>query len=60
MNPVRSLGPAFVSGALDDAWIYVAGPFAGAMIAAATTWLMHGRQKSGEHEAAGGDNSGPV
>jgi MIP family channel proteins len=55
MNPARSLGPALVSGTLANAWIYVVAPLAGASIAVATTWLMHGHQKSGEHEAAGGD-----
>jgi aquaporin Z len=55
MNPARSLGPALVSGSLANSWIYVAGPFAGAAIAVVSTWLLHGRQKSEESEAASGD-----
>lgn len=58
MNPARSLGPAFVSGAVGDAWIYLVAPLTGAAIAAATTWLMHGHQKSGEDKAAAGDDGG--
>lgn len=33
MNPARSLAPALVSGVTRDAWIYVAAPFAGALLA---------------------------
>ncbi len=36
MNPARSLGPALVSGALADQWIYVAGPVVGAVAGAWT------------------------
>jgi MIP family channel proteins len=40
MNPARSLAPAFVSGSLRDAWIYVAAPVAGALLAVpACRWL---------------------
>lgn len=34
LNPARWLGPAVASGRFDDAWIYVVGPLAGALIAA--------------------------
>lgn len=33
MNPARSLGPALASGAWDHAWLYVAAPIAGAVLA---------------------------
>jgi MIP family channel proteins len=33
MNPARSLAPAFVSGHLADAWLYVVAPVAGALLA---------------------------
>ena len=31
LNPARSLGPALVSGDLADLWIYLSGPFLGAI-----------------------------
>jgi MIP family channel proteins len=34
MNPARSLGPAFVSGELDDLWIYLIAPPIGAILGA--------------------------
>jgi len=40
MNPARSLGPALVSGHLEDLWIYLVAPAAGALLAAAAyAWL---------------------
>lgn len=42
MNPARSLGPALVSGDLSRAWIYVAGPLAGALLAVALAWALRG------------------
>ncbi len=33
MNPARSLGPALISGMLDHLWVYLAGPFLGALLA---------------------------
>jgi len=33
MNPARTLGPAIVSGNLSSIWVYLAGPFAGAICA---------------------------
>lgn len=37
MNPARSIGPALVSGQLDELWIYVLAPTVG-MITAAALW----------------------
>lgn len=42
MNPARSLGPALVSGDLGGAWIYVAGPVAGGLLAVALAWALRG------------------
>jgi MIP family channel proteins len=42
MNPARSLGPALASGQWTDAWIYVAGPLAGAAIGVFTYELVRG------------------
>jgi glycerol uptake facilitator-like aquaporin len=36
LNPARTLGPALFTGTLSTLWIYIAGPFLGAALAA---WL---------------------
>jgi aquaporin Z len=54
MNPARSLGPALVARSWHDGWIYLAGPFAGAALAVACTWLLRGKQDASEEEAASG------
>jgi aquaporin Z len=43
MNPARSLGPAFVSADLGTAWIYIAGPLTGSLLAVAMAWALRGR-----------------
>lgn len=43
MNPARSFGPALISGYLTDSWIYLVGPFAGALLAVAIAWLLRGK-----------------
>ena len=57
MNPARSLGPAIVSGRIEDVWIYVIGPVIGALAAVLLTTFLHGRKDAdGEAvEAARGD-----
>ncbi len=34
VNPARSFGPALVAGTLSDVWVFIAGPLAGAILAA--------------------------
>lgn len=55
MNPARALGPALVSGKMDQVWIYIIGPLAGGAVAVFLTWLVHGRQNPAEIQAAQGD-----
>ena len=43
MNPVRSFGPALVSGDFDSYWAYLAGPLAGAVIAVGFAFILRGR-----------------
>ena len=50
MNPARSIGPAIVAGDLANAWIYVAGPVAGALAAVGLTTFLHG-PADGDREA---------
>jgi len=54
MNPARSLGPALVGGDLHDAWIYIAGPLAGALLAVAAAWALRGRPSAAADLAAQG------
>ncbi len=42
MNPVRSLAPDLVRGDFGAAWVYLIGPFAGAMIEVAFEWILKG------------------
>jgi aquaporin Z len=42
MNPARSLGPALVLGDLAHAWIYVAGPILGALLAVGIAHILRG------------------
>jgi aquaporin Z len=47
MNPVRSFGPALVSGDWSSFWVYLAGPLAGAIVAVGAARILRG--------AGGGD-----
>lgn len=55
MNPARSLGPAIVLGDWTAWWAYVAGPVAGAVIAAGIAYVLRGRGggRSGTEAAQG-------
>ena len=46
MNPMRSLGPAIVSGDLHASWIYVVAPLAGAALGALAYQLIRGEPTS--------------
>ncbi len=54
MNPARSLGPAIVSGHLEDVWIYIAGPMLGALVSVLLTTIIHGRSDGSEAKEAQG------
>lgn len=57
MNPARSLGPFLVSGQFGDAWIYLLGPFAGALLAVGFAWLLRGGTNPEAVEAASGSQA---
>lgn len=46
MNPARSIGPALVAGELQDLWLYVAAPLAGATVGALAYQLVRGEHPS--------------
>lgn len=48
MNPARSLAPALVSLHLRDAWLYILGPIAGALLAVPTLRLVRGDEPQTE------------
>lgn len=54
MNPARSLAPALVGGDLGRAWIYIAGPLAGGLIAVALAWALRGPPSAAASIAAQG------
>jgi len=43
MNPVRSLAPDLVRENFAAAWVYLVGPFAGALIGVAFEWILKGQ-----------------
>ncbi len=54
MNPVRSLAPDLLRGDLHTTWIYLAGPFAGALVGVAFEWILKGKATAAGTIAAQG------
>lgn len=54
LNPARSLGPAVVSGNYADVWVFVAGPFGGAVLALAIVTILRPVPNVDEADAAEG------
>ncbi len=53
MNPARSFGPALISGDWSSYWVYVVGPFAGALLAVGFAVVLRGRGGDPLSRAAG-------
>jgi aquaporin Z len=58
MNPIRSLAPDLVRGNFTTAWIYIAGPLIGAMIAVGFEWILKGKPTEAGTRAAEGNLDG--
>jgi aquaporin Z len=54
MNPVRSFAPDLVGGDMNTAWIYIAAPMIGAMIAVCFEWILKGKPTEAGATAAQG------
>ena len=54
VNPARSIGPAIFAGgdALTDLWVFIVGPFAGALLAVLIYSLMQPKEKQAEAKEA--------
>ncbi len=57
VNPARALASAMVGSTMPPAWIYLAGPLAGAAIAVGIAFLLHGGTNAAERKAATGDGN---
>jgi len=53
MNPARSFGPALVSGTWDHLWLYILGPFIGALIGAFVYEVVRGERPEPGIDSAG-------
>ena len=53
MNPVRSLGPAALAGAMSTYWIYLLAPLVGATVAVVFEFILRGRGGAGRIAAEG-------
>jgi aquaporin Z len=54
MNPIRSFAPDLVRGNLSITWIYIVGPFVGALIGVAFEWILKGKATTEGSMAAQG------
>ncbi|HLJ11632.1 MAG TPA: MIP family channel protein [Planctomycetaceae bacterium] len=57
MNPARSLGPALVSGRLQDLWIYIVAPPLGAALAVAAWKIVSGGNQEANHASSSASRS---
>ena len=50
MNPARTFGPDLVGADFNAYWVYLAGPLAGAVVAAGTAWSSGSRRRTNRSE----------
>jgi aquaporin Z len=59
MNPARSFGPDLALADFSNYWVYIVGPFSGALLAVGIAWMLRGSADRGGVAAARG-TLGPV
>eukprot|EP00742_Colponemidia_sp_Colp-10_P011689 GILJ01013026.1.p1 GENE.GILJ01013026.1~~GILJ01013026.1.p1 ORF type:complete len:302 (-),score=29.52 GILJ01013026.1:63-968(-) len=58
LNPTRMLGPALLASRWEGWWVFVVGPFLGALVAVVAVWLLASNLREDELTVAGGGHFG--
>ena len=59
MNPARSIGPAVMTGHLENLWPYIAGPLLGGVLAVVVATVLRGSYRAAPVPSDAGDERRP-